>query len=197
MIIGLTGGIGSGKSAAADFFIDLGISVLDADKVAKDSLNINSIGYIDFISKFGDTYLDNNGDVDRLKLRELIFSDPSKKKNLEDIIHPLVREAINNFIISSSSPYSIIMVPLIFETNSHKNYDKIVTVDCDLSLQISRASKRDGQNTTQIMNIIDKQASREERLSISDDVLTNNNSLSDLKNQVNALHNKYMELSNE
>jgi len=132
-----------------------------------------------------------------LKLRELIFSNPSKKKDLENIIHPIVRSAISNFIITSTSPYSIVMVPLIFETKSYKNYDKIITVDCDLELQIVRASSRDAQNKSQIKNIINKQASREERLSISDDVLINNSTLSDLKKQVNVLHTKYMELLNE
>ncbi|MDA8929509.1 dephospho-CoA kinase [Gammaproteobacteria bacterium] len=197
MIIGLTGGIGSGKSAAADFFIDLGISVLDADQVAKEALSTNSPGYTDFISQFGEVYLNNNREVDRLKLRELIFSNPSKKKDLENIIHPIVRSAISNFIITSTSPYSIVMVPLIFETKSYKNYDKIITVDCDLELQIARASSRDAQNKSQIKSIINKQASRKERLSISDDILINNSTLSDLKKQVNVLHTKYMELLNE
>ena len=197
MIIGLTGGIGSGKSAAAEFFIDLGISVLDADQVAKEALNINSPGYIDFVSKFGNGYLKKNSEVDRLKLRELIFSNPSKKKDLENIIHPIVRESIGNFITTSSSSYSIIMVPLIFETKSQKNYDRIITVDCEIPLQVLRASKRDDQNEIHIESIIDKQASREERLSISDDVLLNNSTLSDLKKQVFVLHNKYMELLNE
>ena len=197
MIVGLTGGIGSGKSAAAEFFIDLGISVLDADQVAKEALNINSPGYIDFVSKFGNSYLKKNSEVDRLKLRELIFSNPTKKKDLENIIHPIVRESIGNFITTSSSSYSIIMVPLIFETKSQKNYDRIITVDCKIPLQVLRASNRDDQNEIQIESIIDKQASREERLSISDDVLLNNSSLSDLKKQVLVLHNKYMELLNE
>ena len=98
MIIGLTGGIGSGKSAAADFFMMLRyIMSIDADQVAKEALSTNSPGYTDFISQFGEVYLNNNREVDRLKLRELIFSNPSKKKDLENIIHPIVRSAISRF----------------------------------------------------------------------------------------------------
>ena len=101
--------------------------------------------------------LKKNSEVDRLKLRELIFSNPSKKKDLENIIHPIVRESISNFITTSSSSYSIIMVPLIFETKSQKNYDRIITVDCEIPLQVLRASKRDDQNEIQIESIIDNE----------------------------------------
>ena len=197
MIIGLTGGIGSGKSAAANYFAELGISVLDADHEAKKALDKNTNGYYDFLSKFGDQYLDDNKEINRLKLRDLIFNNPSKKLDLEEIVHPIVRSSISTFISKASSPYIIIMVPLIFETESQENYDRIVTVDCDVELQISRAIIRDTQNEEQILNIVNKQATREDRLSISDDVILNNKSLADLKDQVFNLHIKYMELLNE
>ena len=197
MIIGLTGGIGSGKSAAANYFVELGISVLDADHEAKKALDKNTKGYYDFLSKFGDQYLDDNKEINRLKLRDLIFNNPSKKLDLEKIVHPIVRSSISTFISKASSPYIIIMVPLIFETKSQENYDRIITVDCDVELQISRATIRDTQNEEQISNIIDKQATREDRISISDDVILNNKSLDDLKDQVLNLHLKYMELLNE
>lgn len=197
MIIGLTGGIGSGKSAAANYFVELGISVLDADHEAKKALDKNTKGYYDFLSKFGDQCLDDNKEINRLKLRDLIFNNPSKKLDLEKIVHPIVKSSISTFISKASSPYIIIMVPLIFETKSQQNYDRIITVDCDVELQISRATIRDTQNEEQISNIIDKQATREDRISISDDVILNNKSLDDLKNQVLNLHLKYMELLNE
>ena len=197
MIIGLTGGIGSGKSVAANYFAELGISVLDADHEAKKALDKNTNGYYDFLSKFGDQYLDDNKEINRLKLRDLIFNNPSKKLDLERIVHPIVRSSISTFISKASSPYTIIMVPLIFETQSQKNYDRIITVDCDIELQISRATIRDTQNEEQIVNIINKQATREERISISDDVILNNKSLADLKGQVLDLHLKYLELLNE
>ena len=196
MIIGLTGGIGSGKSAAASFFMDLGIGVLDADDVSRDALEINSPGYELFINAFGSSYLDKNNLIDRAKLRSTIFSNKDKKLQLENIIHPIVKESILDFIKKSQSPYTIIMVPLIFETNTAKNYSRILIIDCDIDTQISRTTHRDAQNTSEVMNIINKQASREERLSIADDIILNSSSLDSLREQVLTLHNKYMEIIN-
>ena len=132
-----------------------------------------------------------------VKLRDLIFNNPSKKLDLEKIVHPIVKSSISTFISKASSPYIIVMLPLIFETKSQENYDRIITVDCDVELQISRATIRDTQNEEQISTIIDKQATREDRISISDDVILNNKSLDDLKAQVLNLHLQYMELLNE
>ena len=194
MIIGLTGGIGSGKSAAADLFSNLGIDTIDADDLAKDSLNINSPGYKLFIKEFGEKYLDKNRNINRELLRKDIFNDPVTKLKLENIIHPLVRSGIQSFIDSYSSDYCIIIVPLIFETNSSKLYDRILVIDCDIETQISRTSKRDNQTNNEIKNIINKQASRDQRLSIADEVIENNGTLESLKNDVLEMHKKYMEL---
>ena len=194
MIIGLTGGIGSGKSAAADLFNNLGIDTIDADDLAKDSLNISSQGYELFIKEFGKKYLDENKNINRELLRKDIFNDPAAKLKLENIIHPLVRNGIQSFIDNSSSEYCIVVVPLIFETNTSKFYDRILVIDCDVDIQISRTSKRDKQTNDAIKNIINKQASREERLSIADDVIENNGSLESLRDAVFKTHKKYMEL---
>ena len=194
MIIGLTGGIGSGKSAAADLFNNLGIDSIDADDLAKDSLNISSQGYELFIKEFGKKYLDENKNINRELLRKDIFNDPVAKLKLENIIHPLVRTGIQSFIDNSSSEYCIVVVPLIFETNTSKFYDRILVIDCDVDAQISRTSKRDKQTNNAIKNIINKQATREERLSIADDVIENNGSLESLRDAVFKTHKKYMEL---
>ena len=194
MIIGLTGGIGSGKSAAADLFNNLGIDTIDADDLAKDSLNISSQGYELFIKEFGKKYLDENKNINRELLRKDIFNDPAAKLKLENIIHPLVRTGIQSFIDNSSSEYCIVVVPLIFETNTSKFYDRILVIDCDVDAQISRTSKRDKQTNNTIKNIINKQATREERLSIADDVIENNGSLESLRDAVFKTHKKYMEL---
>lgn len=194
MIIGLTGGIGSGKSAAADLFNNLGIDTIDADDLAKDSLNISSQGYELFIKEFGKKYLDENKNINRELLRKDIFNDPAAKLKLENIIHPLVRTGIQSFIDNSSSEYCIVVVPLIFETNTSKFYDRILVIDCDVDAQISRTSKRDKQTNNAIKNIINKQATREERLSIADDVIENNGSLESLRDAVFKTHKKYMEL---
>ena len=194
MIIGLTGGIGSGKSAAASVFKDLGIDLIDADDLARDSLNINSKGYKLFINEFGEKYLDENKDINRELLRKDIFNDPATKIKLENRIHPFVRSGIQDFINSSKSDYCIIVVPLIYETSSSKLYDRILVIDCDVDIQIERTSKRDNQTISQIENILDKQATREERISIADEVILNNGSTEHLKKSVLNIHRKYMEI---
>lgn len=194
MIIGLTGGIGSGKSAAASIFKDLGIDIIDADDLARDSLNINSKGYKLFINEFGEKYLDQNKDINRELLRKDIFNDPATKIKLENIIHPLVRSGIQDFINSSKSDYCIIVVPLIYETSSSELYDRILVIDCDVDIQIERTSKRDNQTISQIENILDKQATREERISIAGEVILNNGSIEHLRKSVLNIHKKYMEI---
>ena len=194
MIIGLTGGIGSGKSAAASIFKDLGIDSIDADDLARDSLNINSKGYKLFINEFGEKYLDENEDINRELLRKDIFNDPATKIKLENVIHPLVRSGIQGFINSSKSDYCIIVVPLIYETSSYELYDRILVIDCDVEIQIERTSKRDNQTISQIENILDKQATREERISIADEVILNNGSIEHLRKSVLNIHKKYMEI---
>jgi dephospho-CoA kinase len=196
MIVGLTGGIGSGKSAAANFFMDLGIDIIDADLVAKNALKKNSKGYSLFIEKFGNKYLDNKRNIDRQLLRKDIFSNQTNKDILEDIVHPIVYDEILDFIANKQSPYCVVMVPLIFETNSSKNYDRILLIDCDTETQIARSSKRDNQNPVDINKIISKQATRDQRLSIADDIILNTSSLKDLYNNVLKIHNKYLELLN-
>ena len=194
MIIGLTGGIGSGKSAAAALFKDIGVDLIDADDLARDSLSINSEGYKLFIEEFGDKYLDENKNINRELIRKLIFNDSDAKSKLESIIHPIVRSGIETFIKNKKSDYCIIVVPLIFETNSSKIYDRVLVIDCDVDVQISRTSKRDNQTKSDIENIVNKQATREQRLSIADEVIFNNGSLDLLRNEVLKIHKKYLEI---
>ena len=192
MIVGLTGGIGSGKSVAGDFFIELGIDVIDADHVSKNILDDNESAKKLFLEQFGEKFIDKNNNVDRVLLRYEIFKNENKKEALESIIHPLVREEIFNFIENSNSVYKIIMVPLIYETNSQDFYDKIVVVDCKEENQIIRASKRDNKTKNDIINIMKNQASSDERMSIADEVIKNDSSLDDLKKQVIKVHQKLL-----
>ena len=192
MIVGLTGGIGSGKSAAGDFFIELGIDLIDADMISKDILDNNSKARELFIETFGESYIDENNNINRGLLREDIFKDNNKKEKLESIIHPFVREDITEFITKSNSIYKIIMVPLIYETKSQDFYDKIILIDCDEDYQIKRASQRDEKSKEDIINIIKNQATREERQSIADEIILNNSTLDDLKNQVIKVHQRLL-----
>ena len=191
MIIGLTGGIGSGKSAAAEYFIELGIDVIDADEVSKSILVKNENAKKAFTDRFGEKYIKNN-QIDREALREDIFQDEAKRKNLESIIHPIVRDEIGKFLVNSKSIYKIVMVPLIIETNSVEFYDKIIVVDCETNLQIERASSRDNQNKENIINIMNNQATREERLKIASFVIENNSNLDDLRDAVIKTHQKIL-----
>ena len=192
MIVGLTGGIGSGKSAAGKYFELNGITVIDADQLAKEALDIGSQGYEQAIEYFTSLILDDAGHIDRPKLRAEIFNDAAKKLQLESIVHPIVRDLMLSKISVSKSPYSIVMVPLIFESQSMSSYDRILVVDCDESLQLSRASMRDSNPEELIKKIIQSQCSREERLSIANDVLPNNDSLDSLHSKVEKLHNFYL-----
>ena len=192
MIVGLTGGIGSGKSVAGDFFIELGIDVIDADHVSKNILDDNESAKKLFLEQFGEKFIDKNNNVDRALLRDEIFKNKDKKEALESIIHPIVREEIFNFIENSNSIYKIIMVPLIYETNSQDFYDKIVVVDCKEENQIIRASKRDNKTKNDIINIMKNQASSDERMLIADEVIKNDSSLDDLKEQVIKVHQKLL-----
>ena len=192
MIVGLTGGIGSGKSVAGDFFIELGIDVIDADHVSKNILDDNESAKKLFLEHFGEKFIDKNNNVDRALLRDEIFKNEDKKEALESIIHPLVREEILNFVENSNSVYKVIMVPLIYETNSKDFYDKIVVVDCKEENQIIRASKRDNKTKNDIINIMKNQASSDERMSIADEIIKNDSSLDDLKKQVIKVHQKLL-----
>ena len=192
MIIGLTGGIGSGKSVAANHFTSHGITVIDADDLAKEVLEFNTHGYNEVLHHFGPSILDQSNFIDRSKLRIEVFNNPDKKQLLESIIHPLVRELMTSRIMLSQSIYSIVMVPLIYESQSMKSYDRILVLDCDESTQIERASLRDSNPKELIQKTMSTQCSREERLSIANDVLPNNGSLASLESKVKELHTFYL-----
>jgi len=194
MIIGLTGGIGSGKSAADHLFKAHGIDVIQADVIANKALDKGTQGYMNFVKIFGDEYLRKDLSINKSYLRQKIFANLSLKKTLENIIHPIVGQNISILIGLSKSPYQIIEVPLIYETGSQDNYDRILVVDCDESLQVKRASSRDSVNQASIKNILLNQASRHERLSIADDVIINNADIEQLEIEVNKLHEFYLNL---
>ena len=194
MIIGLTGGIGSGKSAAANFFHSEGVTVLDAVQLAREVIEQNTPGFQSIVNYFGSDIIGEDGSIDRAKLRQEIFDDKEKKKAIESITHPLVRDLMAERIAASTSPYSIIMVPLIFETNSMSAYNRILVIDCDTKLQLERATLRDNNSSEQIQKILDSQCSRTERLSIANDVIPNNDTLENLKTRSLAMHKFYLGL---
>ena len=195
MIVGLTGGIGSGKSAAANFFQNEGITVIDADGLSRKVIEEGTPGFVSIVNYFGSKIIDSDGSINRAHLRKEVFDDEDKKKLLESIIHPLVRDLMVKKVAASKSPYSIIMAPLIFETNSMSNYNRILVIDCDPKLQLERAMLRDNNSKAQIQKIMYSQCSREERISIANDVIPNNDSLENLKIRSIAMHKFYLGLS--
>ena len=197
MIIGLTGGIGSGKSVVANIFNTIGINTIDADSLAKNALNPDSPGYKQFINTFGHDYIGPDKKINNIKLRQEIFINNDLKTSLEKIIHPIVRNNIAELIGSSNSPYHIVEVPLIYETNSSKNYDRVLVVDCDEDLQIKRATKRDSSTENEIRNIMQNQATRSQRLSSADDIIDNSQTIESLQIAVTKMHNFYLNLLKE
>ena len=196
MLIGLTGGIGSGKSLAGDFFKSKNIDVVDADDLAHHALDREGEGYKKFLDIFGETFLDENSEIDRKALRKYIFQNPEMKNELEEIVHPIVQNGILNFINNSNSIYRIIIVPLIAETNSSSFYDRVLAIDCKKEIQIERASKRDNSNEEQILKIIQSQASSEDRNMIANDVVENNGTKNEFLMNLEDIHKKYLILAN-
>ncbi|PTQ87487.1 dephospho-CoA kinase [Nitrosomonas ureae] len=196
LIVGLTGGIGSGKSTVGQYFVDLGIDVIDTDAIARmltepDGLAMNSIK-----DSFGQTMLAADGSLNRVKMRNLIFSDNNYKLALENILHPLILAETLQQVSKALSPYIIIAIPLLFETN---DYDKLIqrslVVDCEEKQQILRTMKRSKLPENQIKAIIATQISRASRLQKADDIIVNNLDIAYLKVQVAQLHKKYLSLS--
>ena len=195
MLIGLTGGIGSGKSLAGDFFKSKNIEVIDADDLAHNALSKNGKGYIEFLDVFGETFLDENSEIDRKALREHIFKNPEMKNRLEEIVHPIVQDGILSFINNSNSAYRVIIVPLIAETKSSSFYDRVLAIECDIHIQVKRASKRDNSSEDQILKIIQSQASAEERNKIANDVVKNNGTKEEFIMSLEDIHSKYLMLA--
>ena len=195
MLVGLTGGIGSGKSLAGDFFKSKKIDVIDADDLAHIALAREGKGYKNFLDVFGKTFLDENFEIDRKALREYIFKNPEMKNKLESIVHPIVQDGILDFIKKSQSRYRIIIVPLIAETKSSSFYDRVLAIECEKEIQVERASKRDSSNEKQILKIIKSQASTEDRNKIANDVIKNNGTKEEFIKLLEDVHTKYLMLA--
>ncbi|GAB2878159.1 dephospho-CoA kinase [Microbulbifer echini] len=193
--IGLTGGIGSGKSAAAAYFRELGIHVVDADWAARVVVQPGRPALEQIAQHFGASVLLENGTLDRAQLRALVFDNPAERAWLEGLLHPLIREEILLSLARSASPYAILESPLLIESGQHQLVDRICVVDLPESLQLERASARDENHPEQIRKIMAAQLDRQERLAKADDVLDNTADLAALNRQIEALHQKYLLLA--
>lgn len=194
-ILGLTGGIGSGKSAASHWFEAQGIDVIDADIVAREIVTPGQPALAQIQSSFGDWVLLENGELNRQALREYIFKSPEARQQLEAITHPAIRSSIIEQLAAAESPYAILVSPLLFETNQHQLTNRTLLIDASIDLQIMRATQRDGQSIEQIEKIIAAQMPRTEKQRLADDIVINDGQLEHLYTQLEHLHQQYLKLS--
>lgn len=195
MIVGLTGGIGSGKSTVGKLFARLGVPVISADEIAHELLTHNHAVYQAVSNRFGDSLLDTEQQIDRRKLRNMIFSNPAEKQWLEDLMHPLIKQEIIQHVKNFVYPYCVVEIPLLLEVGWQDLVDRILTIDCSEELQMQRATSRDGNVDPNIAAIIATQITRKERKAASNDVVENSGDLNHLSKRVEDLHHHYLELA--
>lgn len=194
--IGLTGGIASGKSTVGQRFVELGIPVIDADVAARAVVLPGTPGHDLIVQRFGEGILSANGELDRRALRELIFSDPASRRDLDAILHPLIREHMESQAAAAVGPYLVMAIPLLVEGGgSRERIDRVLVVDVDEDKQLERVQARDGISMQQARAILGSQASRAARLAAADDVLLNAGTVAELRQVVDRLHQDYLKLA--
>lgn len=197
--IGLTGGIGSGKTTVSDLFSKLGIPIIDTDIIAHELVN-NKIILKEIITSFGNKIINIDGSLDRKALSKLVFNNPENKQKIEDILHPEIRSTVNEKIhqldLSDQPPaYVIIVVPLLIETNFDRIIDRTLVIMSDENIRIERIKSRDDRNMSEIHAILAAQATDQQRIDKADDIIENNSNIKQLDLQVQKLHNKYRTLA--
>jgi dephospho-CoA kinase len=193
--IGLTGGIASGKSTAARRFTELGVLVIDADVAARTVVAPGTGGLAQVVDRFGPGVLAESGELDRRALRDRIFSDPAARRDLEGILHPLIRAQMDREAQAAVGPYVVMAIPLLVESGLRDRVDRILVVDADEAVQLQRLQARDGSTAEQARAILDSQAGRSSRLAAADDVLPNAGTVTELRQAVDRLHEKYLRLA--
>ena len=189
--IGLTGGIASGKSTVAGMFAELGATVIDTDVIAREVVEPGTAALAEIVAEFGEDIVDDDGTLRRGRLRGIVFSDDTARQRLEAIVHPRIRAETVRQASSAGGPYQLIVVPLLVESPLREFVDRVLVVDCSEETQIERLMARDASTRDQARQILAAQASREERLAIADDVIRNDQSVANTRQQVAALHEIY------
>lgn len=192
LVIGLTGGIGSGKTTVANLFAQHHVPIIDADIIAREVTQINSPALAEIIRHFKDNnLLQTDGSLDRSKLRKIIFDQPEQRRWLEHLLHPIILAEIEKRLQTLSAPYCIIVIPLLFEVEPYPFINRILVVDAPSTLQIDRVIQRDNLSPQHVEAILQSQVTREHRLMHADDIITNSGSMQDLESQVAQLHAFY------
>lgn len=195
LIIGLTGGIGSGKTTIANLFAEKDIDVIDADEVARQVVKPNTPALASIIDHFGKDIVDQKGQLNRAELRQRIFNDPQEKQWLEALLHPIIRKTILEALENSTSIYTLLVAPLMLETGLEQHADKLLVIDVPESIQIARTIKRDNNTEAQIQAIINSQVDRKSRLAKADFVVDNTQTRSNLLQQIDALDKTFRALA--
>jgi len=193
--IGLTGGIASGKSTVAQRFLELGIPVIDADESARLVVAPGTPGLAEVVARFGRDLLTANGELDRRALRAVIFADPDRRRELEAILHPRIRADMDQRAERAVGEYLVMAIPLLVEGSARDQFHRLLVVDVDEQTQLQRLMARDGGTPSQAQAILAAQASRARRLEVADDVLVNAGSVSQLRESVDQLHQRYLKLA--
>ncbi|MDY6829472.1 MAG: dephospho-CoA kinase [Pseudomonadota bacterium] len=196
-VVGLTGGIGSGKTAVSDRFASHGVTVVDADLAARVVVEPGRPALSAIAEHFGSHLISAQGELDRAQLRAKVFADESERKWLEGLLHPLIADEIQQGLASAHSTYAILVSPLLLETTQHQFVDRILVVDAPVELQVARTMERDQNDEAQVRAIIAAQSNRDVRRDGADDILLNDGPLSALHAQVDALHQRYLGLAAE
>src|SRR5579862_1212323 len=193
--VGLTGGIASGKSTAAEYFAALGVPILDSDRIARDVVEPGQPPLERLVERFGPGIPTPDGHLDRPALRNIVFSDPKARADLEALTHPAIGAEMEAQSAAAGGPYQILVIPLLVEKNLKSHVDRVLVVDCDEALQLRRLQRRDGSSTEAAKAILAAQASRTARLKAADDVIHNDADIGSVREQVAALHERYLELA--
>ncbi len=194
LVVGLTGGIGSGKSTVAALFAALGVTIIDTDVIAREITEVDSDTYQKIIVKFGAAVVTQNKKLDRRALRKFIFDNDEHRRWLEKLLHPLIRESMQQQIELATSPYAIAVIPLLFEGDPNPLISRVLVVDAPEALQVERTRTRDQHTDDEVKSIMKAQILRFERLARADDVILNDGELADLKPQIEKLHKFYLTL---
>jgi len=195
LVVGLTGGIGSGKTTVANGFSALGIPVIDADRIARELVEPGQAALDEIIAVFGSGCLTADGHLDRHSMRETVFQDEAQRQRLEAILHPEIRQQIRSLIARIRAPYCIVVIPLLLETGQQDLVQRILVVDTLEEKQVSRVAARDNLSHNVISAIMNSQLDRNTRLAAADDVIINDNGLESLPGKIEALHTRYLEIS--
>lgn len=193
--VGLTGGIASGKSAVAEMFAELGIPVIDTDLIAREVVSPGSPALQEIAAAFGAQLLLTDGSLDRPRLREIVFAEPERRKQLEAITHPRIGMAMEAQCRQAGGPYQVVVVPLLFESGLDRRMDRTLVVDCPEELQLSRLMTRDGESAARAKQLLAAQLSRAARLVRADDIVDNSGGLADARKRVTELDGVYRKLA--